>query len=138
MAATALELKNAIAAALSAATDVTDIVGVGIYEYAQTGEAEFPFVTIGDGQESDDSTDCLNGSDAFLDIHAWSRPDTPAFDEAMTLADAVRRTLHNAELTLATQRCVLIEHRITRYLRETDPPPVFHAAITFHAVVEES
>lgn len=139
---TAVELKNAIAAALAAASAVTDIVGTsgGIVEYAQTGEAEFPFITIGEGQEIDDSVDCQTGSDAFIDIHAWSRPDsvTPGSDECKTLAAAVRAALHDVDLTLDTNRCVLIEHRITRYLVETDPPPVFHAVITFHAIVEDN
>ncbi len=134
---TAADLTNAMLSTLLADAGVAALVEDRIYEYAQTGEAGFPFIALGEGQETDDSTDCGVASDAFVDVNVWSRPDTPSFEEAKTIASAVRAALHDASLTLADNRCVLIEHRITRYLRETDPPPMFRASITFHAIVED-
>ena len=137
MAGTAIELKNAIAAALAASPDVTSLVGDRIYEYAQTGEAEFPFIALDGIEETDDSTDCLKASDAFVTINGWSKPATPSFDEAYELVDAIRAALHQAELTLATNRCVLLEHATSKPLLDSDPPPVYRARVTFHAIVEE-
>lgn len=135
---TAADLKAAMISTLSSDAAVTGIVGARIYEYAQTGEASYPFLQIGDGHEIDDSTECIKASDAFFDVHAWSRPDIPSTTEVMRLASAVRSALHNVDLTLVSNRLVDIRCSGILYRPpETDPPPVYHAVVSFHAIVEE-
>ena len=128
-----LELQGAIVSRLKATAAVTALVGSRIYDRVPAGTT-YPYVTVGDGDETTDDTECVNGFDISLDIDVWS--DDPGFPQAKRISDAVRRALLDPELTLATNALVYFEHRQTRFLREPDGL-TSHAVLTFEAFVEQ-
>lgn len=134
-----LELQAAINARLAADPNVQALLGTPprIYQdVPANGVPVFPYALLGESSEIDNSApQCGLASDISTDIHVWSRQ--PGFEEVKRIAWAIRVSLHNADLALATQRCVLIEHSVTRHLRDGEIP-VKHAILTFHANVEES
>lgn len=132
-----LELQAAVVAALRASTALVALVGTAIYE-AVPPNPDFPYVTIGETQEQDDSSDpCIpSASDIFLDVHIWSRPSPPSFVECKRIATAVRRAVHNQPLVLATHNLKLIQHRISRTFRDPDNVTA-HGIVTFEALTEE-
>jgi len=93
----------------------------------------FPYVTLGETQEIDDSVQCLDGSELFADFHIWSSK--LDFSEVKQIASRMKRLIHLQDLTLSEQRCVLIEHRVTRMFRDADSITK-HGVVTFRALTE--
>lgn len=88
----------------------------------------FPYVTIGECQVlGDDTEDCGDGSEVFVQIHAWSR--AVGFPEVKHLAAAIRTTLRRATYSLSGFDVTVAEYQQTRFLRDPDGK-------TSHAVVE--
>lgn len=131
-----LELQAAINAKLAADAAVTVLLGSPPRLYEETPTpAVTPYATFGATTATDDSTECQDAMDLYLDIEVWSR--APGFEEIKRIASAIRSALNNVDLTLATQRCVFIQHVTTRHLRESELP-MKQAILTFHANLEES
>lgn len=130
-----LELQAAMKAHLVADSTITALLGTPPRLYQDVpSPPTFPYATLGETQESDDSSSCQAASDIYADIHVWSRE--PGFEQIKRIASAIRLSLHDAELTLASERCVLIEHKVTRHFRDGEGP-VKHSVVTFHANIEE-
>jgi len=127
-----LSLQKAIVEALLADTTITAIVGDRVYEEVMEN-SEFPYIVLGDTQEIDDSVQCLDASEIFVDVHAWTN--TPGFADIKRLTNAIRRVIHNADLVLDEERCVSIRHRITRTFPDQDIV-VKHSIVTFSALTE--
>src|SRR5262245_59955634 len=104
-----LELQAAMSAHLAADPNVQAVLGnpARIYQDVPTegpnGATTFPYATLGETTETDDSTQCGTASDILAHIEVWSR--ATGFEEVKNIASAIRLSLHNAELTLATDRC---------------------------------
>ncbi len=91
-------------------------------------EPVFPYVTIGECQVlGDDTEDCGDGSEIFVQIHAWSR--AVGYPEVKRLAAAIRTTLRRATYAITGFTVSVVEFQQTRYLRDPDGK-------TSHAVVE--
>lgn len=128
-------VQRAIVAALTASANVQALLGPTprIFQEVST-DAELPYVTLGTGQDLDDSVQFLHGQEIFSELHAWSVDS--GFGECKDIAAAIVDEIHDADLVLeGNQRCVLIEHVSTRYLDDPDGKTK-HAVITFKALTE--
>jgi len=94
----------------------------------------FPYVTIGDEQHVDDSTQCQDGWEIYPDVHVWSRPVNGSKAEVKTLAAGVVEAVKAISLVQGFT-LVSIHHETSRFLRDPDGKTE-HAAITFRAVLD--
>lgn len=127
-----LSLQKAIVAVLSADADMILMIGDRLYEEVPE-EPGFPYVTIGDTQDLDDSVQDQDASEMFVDVHVWST--ATGYEECKRIAARVRRLIHDSDLSLDEDRCVLINHRITRTFTDVDPTTK-HSVVTFRALTE--
>lgn len=133
-----LELQGAVDTILSGDGVVQSLIGNPVRLYQQVkSNPTFPYGTMGESQVNDDSVENLDAAEIFFDVHAWSRSDAKDFVECKRICSAYRRALHNANITLTENRCVLIEHRITRVFVDADNI-TRHGVVTFRALTEEN
>ena len=127
-----LELQGVIVARLKGDGAVRALVADRVYD-AVPKDAGFPRVALGATDETSDDAECIEGLAISLQIDCWSQE--VGFPEARKMSDAVRRALHEADLTLTDNALVTIAHRQTRIFRDPDGL-TSHAAMTFDAFVE--
>lgn len=126
-------LQRALFAALSAAPAVLALVAGRVFD-AVPEAATYPYISLGDVQTLDDGAGCIDGTEAFLDVHAWSQ--AVGAIEAKRIVSAVRGALHEADLDLGPgHRLVEITFRDQRSFRDPDGKTT-HAVITFRALTE--
>jgi hypothetical protein len=128
-----LELQGAIVARLKQDPAVAALVGDRIYDDVP-GTAVFPYVSLGPSAELSDDVDCIVGFEITFQIDAWSR--AVGSPEVRRVADAVRRALTGADITLADNALLSFEHRQTRVIRDPDGL-TSHAAIAFDGFAEQ-
>lgn len=133
MASPSLELQIATVARLRSTAAVTALIGDRVFDHVPE-KAEFPYVTVGEGDETSDDADCITGFEISLDIDVWSRE--LGFPEAKKITDAVRRALRSPDLVITENALVSFEHRQSRFLRDPDGITA-HAVMTFEAIVEQ-
>jgi len=135
----ALELQGLIVPRLKADATLAAIIGARVFDHvprsATTGAvtAEYPFVGMGYWSETQDDADCIEGGEIFGRIECWSR--SVGKREALQLAEAVRASLHNADLTLSENALVLIEWVRTDVNMDPDGLTA-HATVEIRALVE--
>lgn len=127
------QLQQAIVERLSTDAAVLAITGAGrIFDRLIT-RVEPPYLVLGEIVSSDFSTGEADASEHRFEIEAWSKQNGRR--EAVGLADAVRATLHDADLTLAG--AVLINLRHERTTSRRAPKSALHVArLRFRAVTE--
>jgi Protein of unknown function (DUF3168) len=127
-------LQQAIYAALAAGADLQALIGTPprLFDYVPRDSA-FPYVVLGDGNESDCSTATETGTEHAIQIDVWSR--ATGHKEAKQIAEAVRATLHNASLTVSDATLIDIRHLATAFARQPDGQTL-RAALRFRAVTE--
>lgn len=130
-----LTLQQAIYTTLSAAADLTTILGgAKIFDHLPE-ETPFPYVTLGPFVMSDWSTSSELGREHQLQIHVWSR-DTGS-TQAQQISEAIITALHDVALNL--QDNVLINLRFVRADALRDPDgKTHHSILRFRAVTEQS
>ncbi|MBP0438422.1 DUF3168 domain-containing protein [Tianweitania sediminis] len=128
-----LELQGAIVARLKTTAGVSSLISTRVYD-AVPKKPDFPYVTVGEGDETSDDADCVNAFEISLDIDVWSR--AVGFPEAKRIADAIRRALKGPELALQDNALVEFRHRQTRTFRDPDGQ-TSHAVLTFEAIIEQ-
>lgn len=128
-----LELQGVIVKRLEDDPALLGLVNGRVFDPVPAG-AEFPYVVVGEGDESSDDADCISGFEISLDVDVWSRD--VGFEEAKTISDAVRRALLSPDLKLQSNALVLFLHRQTRFLRDPDGL-TYHAVLTFEAFAEQ-
>jgi hypothetical protein len=127
-----LEIQGAIVARLKADPAVTALINGRVYDQPPK-DAVFPYVTIGPVDSVDDSADCITGLLVAQQIDCWSR--AVGFPEVKRLADAVRASLHDADVSLTVNALVLIRCRQTQTLRDPDGL-TSHAVLAIEALIE--
>lgn len=127
-----LPLQLAIVAKLKGAGAITSLVATRIYDVAPTAP-QFPYITLGDDQVLPDKADCIDGTEVFLQIDAWSR--APGYPEAKRIAAAVVAALDDQVLTVTGYTVIVFELQTVNYLRDPDGQ-TRHAALTFHALLQ--
>lgn len=133
MASPSLELQGAIVARLKAWAGLSGTVNGRVYDAVPAGAA-FPYITVGEGDETSDDADCIDGFEISLDIDIWSRAN--GYPEAKRISDEVREAIKSADLTLPTNALVEFRHRQTRFLRDPDGL-TSHAVMTFEGFAEQ-
>jgi len=125
-------LQKGVASILQGDSDFMALISNKLYQDVPDQPVE-PYVVLGDSQDSDDSVQCLDASEIFFDVHVWSKE--PGYKQVKTIAARVRKLLHNATVPMDEERCVLIQHRITRTFSDQDII-LKHSVVTFHALTE--
>lgn len=127
-------LQVAALAALRADAGVKVLIGdpARLYDMVPASP-EYPFVSLGDRQNVPDPAECIDGSDVFLTLHAWSRSTDSI--EASAIVSAIDTVLHDAALTLVGNRCVQIKRDGSRVLLDPDGITI-HGVATYRARVE--
>lgn len=131
------ELQVAIVSALRADMAVTALVGNRVYDRVpmEAGKitAEFPYISFGPTQDVPEGFDCIDASELFIQIDAWSRD--PGFAEGRKIAKAIKDGLHEQSLTLADNALVYFEFEGRRDIRAPDGLTT-QIVMTFRAGVE--
>ena len=132
MSGTSFALQQAIFAAFSASADLQALVGNRLFDFVPP-DSTFPYVVLGDGNESDWSTSTEDGSEHTVQIDVWSRE--PGHKGAKQIADVIRAVLNNAALTITGTALIDIRYLSTDFSRESDGQ-TFRARLTFRAITE--
>ncbi len=130
------ELSGMLRARLRADTAVAGLVGNRVYERPpDTGQAVSPYISIGSWSSADDSADCIDTQEVSVQIDCWSFGGSDDEGAVKKIAGAVRKSLNDVEFNLTNNALATINHRITRYQRESDAVTA-RAIVTVTAVVE--
>jgi hypothetical protein len=127
-----LSLQKAIVATLKADAKIAAIVGGRVYDGVPV-DAPLPYVSIGSFQLLPDSTACLAGGEAIIQLDGWAAG--PATTQAKQLGGAIAYALDQAELALDGQHLVSLTVTETQYLRDPDGITA-HAVVSLHAWTE--
>lgn len=129
-----LDLQRAIVTRLKASADLQALIGNPIRLFEEVPpDPQFKYVTIGPVQRLPDLAECIDGAEMFLDFHVFSR--SKGYPECKAVGSVLIEELHDASLTLAEHRCVLLHLSDERYFIEPDNQTK-HGVITFRALVE--
>jgi hypothetical protein len=126
-------LQEAAVAALAADASLKALIGdpARIYDGAPRG-VEFPYISVGEGVESDWSVQTGEGVECRLILHAWSR--YAGRKEIKDILNRVRTVLHDAALTPAGWRMINLRCEAVEYPRGTDG--AVHGLARFRACLE--
>lgn len=127
-----LELQGVIVSRLKADATLAALIGGRVYDNVPSNPT-FPYISLGATDETSDDADCITALSISFQVDCWSR--AVGFPEARKVADAVRRSLHEASLTLTSNALVSIQHRQTRVFRDPDGL-TNQAVLTFDIFVE--
>lgn len=127
-----LELQGVLVTRLKADATLDALIAKRVYD-SVPADASFPYVSLGATDETSDDADCITALSISFQVDCWSR--AVGVPQVRQISDAVRRSLHSADLTLASNALVSILHRQTRVFRDPDGL-TSHAAMTFDALVE--
>jgi hypothetical protein len=135
------ELKAAIISRLKADVGVTATIAASrIYDrHPDVKNATSPYISFGPADAVTDDAECIEGQEITFQIDVWSWGANEAFGtaEAMKIAGAVKKALHEAEIVLAVNALATLTHRITRYQRDSDGA-TNRAIISITAMVESA
>ena len=129
----ALALRAAIHAALVADAALVALIGAPRIHDVPPGDADFPFVTLGEAVVADWSTATEAGTEQALTLHVFSRSGGRA--EAFAIAARLQAVLHDAPLALCGHRLANLRATTAEVRRESDGR-TFHALVRFRAVTE--
>ncbi|UDQ87348.1 DUF3168 domain-containing protein [Xanthobacter autotrophicus] len=129
----ALALRAAIHAALVTDAALAALLGAPRIHDVPPGDADFPFVTLGEAVVADWSTATEAGTEQALTLHVFSRSGGRA--EAFAIAARLQAVLHDAALALEGHRLANLRATTAEVRRESDGR-TFHALVRFRAVTE--
>ena len=95
------------------------------------GERTFPYATIGAVQTIPARTECVDATEAFLDVHIWSRE--VGSIEAKVVGGRVLLALHDAPLDLEGHRLIALRFTGSRVFRDPDGMTT-HGVYSFRAL----
>lgn len=127
-----LPLQAAIVAKLKAAAAVTDVVGQRVYDNVPKA-AQFPYVSLGEGQVLPDKADCIDGVEIIVQVDGWSRE--LGFPEVKALGAAIVLALDDQSMTIDGYTVVLFQIENIHYLRDPDGV-TRHAALIFRTLIQ--
>jgi hypothetical protein len=133
MSSATLELQRAVFAALAGDAELTALVGeVRIYDHAPANVV-FPYLTFGRTTGFDWSTSTEDGSEHIFTVHVWSKE--KGKNEALSILEAARAVLHDAQLTLDGHRLVNLQREFEE-VRYDEDLAIYHGILRFRAVTE--
>lgn len=124
-----LGLQAAIIEALKGSVALRALVADRIYDNPPN-KPDYPYVTLGEGHVlGDDTEDCGDASEAFVQVHGWSRTTgSSGFAEEKRIAAAIRDAM-KPPISVAGFVVTVTEYVQTQHIREPD-------GVTRHALVE--
>lgn len=126
-------LQKAIHQALTSDAGVLSLLGgPRVWDHVPRG-ATFPYVTIGATTDRDWSTGTERGDEHILTLHVWSK--AAGRQEAESIAETLRRALHDQPLTLDACRLVNLRHEFSDTRRDVDSE-LYHGVVRLRAVTE--
>lgn len=129
-----LALQRAIYAHLMSDAPLGALIGARIYD-AVPGDADFPYVTLGDALVTAYEADEARGAEHRLTFNVWSR--AGGRTEAKSILGALNAALHDAGLTVEGRRLVNLRFLDAETRRESDGL-TWRGTIRFRAVTEQS
>ncbi|MBN8915913.1 MAG: DUF3168 domain-containing protein [Rhizobiales bacterium] len=129
----ALALRAAIHATLVTDAALVALLGAPRIHDVPPGDADFPFVTLGEAVVADWSTATEAGTEQALTLHVFSRSGGRA--EAFAIAARLQAVLHDVALALEGHRLANLRATTAEVRRESDGR-TFHALVRFRAVTE--
>lgn len=120
------------AAIVKALKDANVVAGDRVYDDVPPSPA-FPYISLGDMQVIPDKADCIDGSEVFVQIDAWSR--AVGYPEVKGIGAAIVSALDDRPLTVTGYTAVVFELQNIQYLRDSDGI-TRHAALTFRALID--
>ncbi len=132
-----LRATSAVTTILGGSTKIYDRVPEKQVNGQQVADVTSPYISMGPVTVIPDDAGCITAEEITFQIDAWSWGAGEAYSSVQVrkLADAIKRTLHRADIQLNTNALVTIEHTLTRIMRDRDGI-TNHAAIQFTATVE--
>lgn len=99
--------------------------------------AGYPYIWLAGLDIEDDTAECLDATQAILQIDVWSLTSPPSFTEAETIAAAVKASLtrmeedvgNSPEFSISGFRVVAVQHDRTQYLTDPSDGKTVHAMV---------
>lgn len=126
-----LEIQGAIIARLKADAGVTSLVAQRVYDIPPA-TATKPYISIGPSNYATEDADCVYGGEVMIQVDAWS--EATVLSEVRRIADAVRKAIRSADLSLTTNALVTLDHWRTDYIVDG---AIKQASVRFTGIVEE-
>jgi hypothetical protein len=133
MSVASLALRQALHAGLNGFAPLTDLLGGPKVFDEPPRSVAFPYVTLGDAQTNDWSTDTSAGHEHTVLLHIWSRQGGQK--EAHLIAGELVAALETIILDPAGQRLVNLRFATADIRREQDGR-TWHGVVRFRAVTE--
>lgn len=133
-----VELIKAVFDRLKATSAVTTFVAQRIYDRVPDAqEVPFPYVSLGPSSAIPDDFDCLYGEEVTIQLDVWSSGSGEAYGtvQCRKICGAIKKALHDVDLSLNTNALVTLQHEITRIIDDPNPA-INHGVIQFTATVE--
>jgi hypothetical protein len=125
-------LQQAVFALLSADVNIHSLVAARIFDAVPRGAA-FPYIVLGEGDETAAGTATEDGREHTIAIHIWSR--AGGMRESKRTASAVCVALDRSELTLEGHKLIDLRFASADYTRQSDGE-TYRAVLRFKAVTE--
>lgn len=127
-----LEMQAAIVKALKDSGALTALLNKRVYDIPPPAPV-FPYISLGAVQVLPDKADCIDGTEVFPQIDAWSRVSDPA--EIKRVGKAIVAALDDQALTVSDYHLVVFELQSAQYLHDPDGQ-TRHAALTFRGLLQ--
>lgn len=129
-------MQKAVYARLTGYAPLVALVSTRVYDRAPE-TVVYPFVQIGYFQTVDDSSECIDGVEVFIELQAWSRAVGQV--ECKNVAAQIRAALHNWHPTLDDPFAAVgnIEHENTRPIGDGDGLTT-RSVVTLKVLVEST
>ena len=136
------ELIKAVFDRLKSTPAVTTFTGQHIYDRVPektdgTPNVPFPYVSLGPSSAIPDDFDCLQGEEITIQLDVWSSGAGEAYGtvQCRKICGAIKKALHDVDLSLPTNALVTLQHEITRIIDDPNPA-INHGVVQFTATVE--
>lgn len=135
------ELLRAMLDDLRATPAVNDVVQGRIFDRppgrAGKPSAGYPAISLGPSTSIPDDVDCIDGEEITVQFDVWTTGDDVAFasGQCREIANAIKRRLHNADLTLTVNALVTLTWSLTRIIDDPNPA-IRHGVVQFTATIE--
>ena len=106
----------------------------GVHDHAPQGAA-FPYITIGEATAQPWGAAGLDGIEATLSLHVWSR--SPGRKEVKRIVAEMHRLLHDADLAVTGHALVSIRFQFGETFRDPDGI-TYHGFSRYRAVTHEA
>lgn len=132
-----LELQKAVVAKLDGDAEIKALIGNPARIYQKVpANAKFPYIVIGDSQRVDDHVQFLASEEIYISLHIWNNwSNTEALVTSKRIESRSKNLIHDANLSLSQNRCVLIHFDSARD-GAAESPALCHRIVSFRALTD--